>query len=511
MKLRDVSQMKNRMRLKLRTLLDDSPIVIQCHDTPDADAIASGFALYDYFTSLGRTVRLVYGGPNTIDKPNLLLMIAALDIPLEQVCHEHTEGLLITVDCQFGAGNVSRLRESAENIVIIDHHRQEIFDIPRAEIHPKLGSCATLVWTLLREDPDYSLPTQVQTALYYGLYTDTNSLSEIGHPSDKDMLESLTPDLSLIGRMKNANITLNDMETAGLALLRTSHNLAFNYSVTAVKPCDPNILGFISDLAIQVDAVSSCVVFNTINQGIKFSVRSCVQDVMANEMAAFIAADVGSGGGHVTKAGGFIAESALRLQEPTLSPEAFLVNRVHKYFTEVDIINSRSHNLDTEAMSKYHKRPVTLGYVPTLDLTESGDEIRVRTLEGDVDILASENVYIMIGIQGEVYPIERATFEASYAAKNAPVTLLAEYTPRVYLSASEQNFEILERAKGCVAHSHVSVLATPTTKPTKVFTKWHDAGYFAGQPGDYLVLKESDPHDVYLVKSDIFDRLYEAC
>lgn len=135
----------------------------------------------------------------------------------------------------------------------------------------------------------------------------------------------------------------------------------------------------------------------------------------------------------------------------------------------------------------------------------------MRTLESDVDILASENVYIMIGIQGEVYPFERATFEASYAAKNAPVTLLAEYTPRVYLSASEQNFEILERAKGCVAHSHVSVRATPTTKPTKVFTKWHDAGYFAGQPGDYLVLKESDPHDVYLVKSDIFDRLYEAC
>ena len=216
--------MNGQIKLKLGTLLNDSSIVIQCHDTPDADAIASGFALYDYFSSLGKSVRLIYSGKNTIDKPNLLLMISALNIPIEQAEHAHVDGLLITVDCQFGAGNVSRLREDAENVVIIDHHRQEIFDIPRCEVHPKLGSCATLVWAMLREESTYSIPQDVQTALYYGLFTDTNSLAEIGHPSDKDMLESLAPDLSLINRMKNANITLADMETAGLALLRTSHN-----------------------------------------------------------------------------------------------------------------------------------------------------------------------------------------------------------------------------------------------------------------------------------------------
>ena len=118
--------MNGQIKLKLGTLLNDSSIVIQCHDTPDADAIASGFALYDYFSSLGKSVRLIYSGKNTIDKPNLLLMISALNIPIEQAEHAHVDGLLITVDCQFGAGNVSRLREDAENVVIIDHHRQEI-------------------------------------------------------------------------------------------------------------------------------------------------------------------------------------------------------------------------------------------------------------------------------------------------------------------------------------------------------------------------------------------------
>ena len=46
-------------------------VTIQCHDNPDADAIASGFALYKYFLSLGRQVQLVYAGRNQIHKSNL--------------------------------------------------------------------------------------------------------------------------------------------------------------------------------------------------------------------------------------------------------------------------------------------------------------------------------------------------------------------------------------------------------------------------------------------------------
>ena len=47
-------------------------ITIQCHDNPDPDAIASGFALYRYLT--GRThseVSIVYSGMNSITKSNL--------------------------------------------------------------------------------------------------------------------------------------------------------------------------------------------------------------------------------------------------------------------------------------------------------------------------------------------------------------------------------------------------------------------------------------------------------
>ena len=49
--------------MKLEELLDFEEIVIQCHDDPDADAVASGFALLEYLKSQGKAARLTYAGP----------------------------------------------------------------------------------------------------------------------------------------------------------------------------------------------------------------------------------------------------------------------------------------------------------------------------------------------------------------------------------------------------------------------------------------------------------------
>ncbi len=93
-------------------------IVIQLHDNPDADAVGSGYALYRYFRTLGKDVRLVYGGRNAVSKSNMKLMISDLGIPLEHVRELDNPELLLTVDCQYGEGNVQRFE--AQNIAMID-------------------------------------------------------------------------------------------------------------------------------------------------------------------------------------------------------------------------------------------------------------------------------------------------------------------------------------------------------------------------------------------------------
>ncbi len=55
--------------------------------------------------------------------------------------------------------------------------------------------------------------------------------------------------------------------------------------------------------------MDTCIVYyrdDAANE-IKYSVRSCVKEVRANELASYVAEDIGGGGGHVDKAGGRIA------------------------------------------------------------------------------------------------------------------------------------------------------------------------------------------------------------
>ena len=71
--------------MKLNELLEFNHIVIQCHDNPDADAIASGYGIYSYLRANGRQARLIYGGREPVKKSNLTLMVEMLDIPIEYV------------------------------------------------------------------------------------------------------------------------------------------------------------------------------------------------------------------------------------------------------------------------------------------------------------------------------------------------------------------------------------------------------------------------------------------
>ena len=120
--------------MMLDELLGYDHVTIQCHDNPDADAIASGYGLYCFFRDKGKDTRLLYSGRNKVRKANLMLMVEKLHIPLEyQPQMEDTvDGLLITVDCQYGAGNVTEL--PAEEIAVIDHHPLEVICTERMRL-----------------------------------------------------------------------------------------------------------------------------------------------------------------------------------------------------------------------------------------------------------------------------------------------------------------------------------------------------------------------------------------
>lgn len=86
-----------------------------------------------------------------------------------------------------------------------------------------------------------------------------------------------------------------------MALLRCNYNDDYQFAVIHSQPCDPNVLGLISDFLLQVAGVNTCVVYNEDSGGYKFSVRSCIREVNASELSDYLSEGIGSGGGHVEK------------------------------------------------------------------------------------------------------------------------------------------------------------------------------------------------------------------
>ncbi len=494
--------------MKLSSLERFNDIVVQVHDNPDADAVASGFAIYTYFKKKGKRPRLIYGGRNKIKKSNMLLMLEYLEIPLEYVKEMPKAELLITADCQYGEGNVTRFE--AENVAIIDHHHTGRESNEMCEIRSNLVSCATVCYDMLcAEGFDVNENEALATALYYGLFMDSNELSEIRHPLERDMLDDLKINNALINKFTHANFTLEEMETAGIAMLRYNHDENKRLAVIKSKPCDPNVLGIIGDFVLQVDTIDICIIFNECAGGYKLSVRSCIPDVTASDLVKFVVGEVGNGGGHLDKAGGFINQNKFVELYDDMSIDAYIFDRVEKYYDTFDVYHANE-GIDIEdGFEVYRKKVIDCGYVKTIDICSPDTALRVRTFEGDALITADEDIYLMIGYLGEVYPIKKDVFLEKYEPVDEKYEKQFEYAPTVRNEREGKIYELMSYSLKCVRREEAKIYAKCLDKPTKVFPKWKYDKYMEGYAGDFICSSYRDTHDIYIVKKEIFAETYE--
>lgn len=494
----------------LEQLEQYEPITVQCHDNPDGDAIASGFGLYTYFKEKGKDVRLIYSGKNPIRKANLTLMLSLLNIPITHVERqkEPIQGLLITVDCQYGAGNVTKL--PAKHVAIIDHHQAEITDVAMSRIEPALGSCSTLVWKMFHEAGYHVTSIRLGTALYYGLYTDTSQLTEIFNPNDMDMRDQIIYDAEQIRHLKQTNLSLEEMEIAGLALLRSIYNADYHYAVIKTKPCDPNLLGLISDFLIQVAEINSCVVYNEQEDGYKLSVRSCSKEAHANDIVAYVTEGIGSGGGHIDKAGGFINRKPYEKQYPTLHTQAFLGKRMAEFFDNNQTIYAADGDLDTSDMREYCRKSVALGYVDPIDVFPLGTPVTIRSMAGDLKHVIDGEHYIMIGMRGEVYLRCKEQFlnQNSMVRGRFKLPAALDYEPVIRNDNDGSVRRLADHAGSCVSIGDIRVYAKKLKKTVKIFPANDEEHTIFGKPGDYLCVRKDHPQDVFVVEKEQFSLFY---
>ena len=465
---------------ELSSLLNNGKIVIKCRDNPDADAIASAFAVYVFLTSGGGRAEIVYYGRFPITKPNLLEMIQKLDIPIE-----FTNDASLDSRCGEGV--------TLYDMGLIEH---------------SLGSCSTLIWDLLRKEHfPFEKHPNASTALYYGLFTATKSLTEVYHPLDKDMRDFLKHDGQIIRQLHEMNLSVRDLSVSGMARANYKAGGGLRYSIFKAESASANALGFICDLALQSGDSDLCIVYNCLPGIAYFSIRSRAHEIMASDFAGFLAEGAGSGGGRADKASGFINEDLIKTERITMGD--CIEARAREYFSSFDIINSTSHHLDISSMPRYRKKNIPVGCVLSTDIFESGAPVLLRTLEGDSEIVASDDIYIIVGILGEVYPIKAEKFNRNYKITGGALVTDYCYSPTVRNRASGEVKELSDLTRPCVALGEVAIYSRPIERNTKIFTSWNKEGYMLGKPGDYIAVRSDDINDIYIIREDIFDMTYE--
>lgn len=235
--------------------------------------------------------------------------------------------------------------------------------------------------------------------------------------------------------------------------------------------------------------------------------RTATREVKASDLAGAIAAGgLGSGGGHADKAGGFISAANFARFQPGDSPLEFFQQRIREHLADYDVIDCAK-GAPGVGDAAFEKLPVPLGFVPCDRLFPDETSLQVRMLEGDISIAAGPGTYLMIGASGEVYPIEKETFAATYTPLGEPLRGEFAYPPCVLNKDKGVRLPLLPVAEACVGKS-VRVRARCLSRGVKVFTRWDPHNYLRGDPGDWLVMREDDLADLYIVTRDVFPRLY---
>lgn len=294
----------------LRNLLSYQRVCIQCHNSPDADTIASAFGVYRYLTANHVDASIVYGGEFPIRKMGLKMLVDECAIPMEHVSELPECDLLLLVDCQYGQGNVERFR--ADEIAAIDHHVRAMPESGNVLIKSAYQSCATLVWELLCEE-GYPVKDDepLSVALLYGLYTDTSCFTDLFTVVDTEMRMALFDEHPLFERLTKASMTVDELLIVSDAMLNHRLDPEHHFSIVRANSCDQPVLGIIGDFMIQVDSVFLSFAYTERSEGYQISLRTCRDDLPADRIAAYICDGIGNGGGHRKKAGGFIPKNRL--------------------------------------------------------------------------------------------------------------------------------------------------------------------------------------------------------
>lgn len=298
---------------RLLSLLDRrAPLVVQTHDFPDLDAVASAWGLASLFDRLGIEACPCYQG--AIRSRSLARLISELDIDLARCPAFGPATQIIVVDGSPSNGNVGLVEGSL--LGVIDHHRgDEGPQAPFVDIEPELASCSTLIQEYWRDSGE-TLPRDLATALLAGIQSDTDFLSRRASDRDFAAYSALftAGDFDLASRIVRTSLDLRELDLVikALAGAETRNGTFFAWLPGS---CGQEVLAILAEFVLRTEELKVTVVAECGEEGegldgVHVSVRSKDAKLSAFSIIKRALDGIGACGGHSHAAGGFIPQAA---------------------------------------------------------------------------------------------------------------------------------------------------------------------------------------------------------
>jgi len=295
---------------KLRSVMGDGPVLILTHDYPDPDALASGKAFATLLKEAWNIPsRLVYSGQVARAENHVMLNCLTPEWEHAKQLPDLKEySAVAQVDTQPGAGN-NRLYEVQPRHIVIDHHypvRGAIDAISYADIRTEMGATVTMLYQYL-ETAGVKPDSTLATAMFYGLKTDTRSLSRGASPADELAFMDL---LHHLDQQELSKVELANLGRRNFYALSRGLNASRLYGIALISRLgvmdQPDFAALLADILIRLQGTQAVLCMGLYRDTLQISLRTEPMGQNAESIIQQVVLPPGTAGGHEMMAGGQI-------------------------------------------------------------------------------------------------------------------------------------------------------------------------------------------------------------
>lgn len=290
-------------------LADQTRVLILPHNDPDPDAIAAAVGLRYLLKEKFHTESLIaYRGH--IEREENKAFVQYLEKPLRhfQSSDLQSASKIALVDTQPGVGN-NPLPPGWMADIVIDHHvlRTTPQNAHFMDIRPDVGASATILTNYLIE-AEIDLPSQLATALFFGIKTDTMGLSRNTSPLDVEAYFYLQPiiDVEALVQIEQAQVPLAYFQSIDGAI-RAGRIYDKDIIMAYVgKLSYPDLSAELADFFMRLKGIQWVFCMGVFRNELILSVRTRNNRIGAGTLVSTLIGGKGTAGGHGTMAAGHL-------------------------------------------------------------------------------------------------------------------------------------------------------------------------------------------------------------